>query len=68
MFKGMLGSYILIRTVIMASMYFMLTRTSIFNTIKTRSEVIYVSLLSFAALGFMECILRFIYCRSFMLI
>jgi len=40
MFKGMLGSYILIRTVRMASMYFMLTRTSIFNTIKTRSEVI----------------------------
>lgn len=40
MFKGMLGSYILIRTVIMASTYFMLTKTSIFNTIKIRSEVI----------------------------
>ncbi|KAH1222084.1 Transmembrane 9 superfamily member 1 [Glycine max] len=36
MFKGMLASYIPIRMVIMASMYFTHTRTSMFNTIKIR--------------------------------
>jgi hypothetical protein len=36
MFKGMLGSCILIRTVIMASMFFTHTRTSLLSTIKIR--------------------------------
>jgi hypothetical protein len=67
MFKGMLGSYILTRTVIVASMSFTHTRTSLLSTIQIRWEN---CLDNFAVLlgvlGFMKCHNWSSFCRSFM--